>query len=41
VTYSLGLTAGCDTTVVPDSFLVVIERADLPEPPFTFEVAGP
>ena len=41
VTYSRGLTAGCDAKVVPDSFLVAIDRSRLSGRPYTFEFAGP
>jgi hypothetical protein len=39
--FSLGLTAGCDHKVVPDSFLVAIDRDRLPPAPFAVRVIGP
>ena len=39
--FSLGLTSGCDDKVVPDSFLVAIERDRLPPAPFAVRVIGP
>jgi hypothetical protein len=39
--FSLGLTAGCDHKVVPDSFLVAIDRDRLPPEPFAVRVIGP
>ena len=41
VMFSRGLTAGCDSAAVPDSFLVVVERGRLPSGPYTFESSGP
>jgi hypothetical protein len=39
--FSLGLTAGCDTAVVPDSFLIAVDRRRLPAEPFQLRLAGP
>jgi hypothetical protein len=39
--FSLGLTSGCDHKVVPDSFLIAIDRDRLPPEPFAVQVIGP
>ena len=40
-TFSRGLTLGCDDGVVPDSFLVVLDRDRLPAGPFRVRLVGP
>jgi hypothetical protein len=39
--FSLGLTAGCDSATVPDSFLIAVDRRRLPVEPFEIRLAGP
>jgi hypothetical protein len=39
--FSLGLTMGCQSPPVGDSFLVAIDRARLPAPPYQIRILGP
>jgi hypothetical protein len=41
LTFTLGITSGCDTMSVPDSFLVAIDRDRLPARPFQLKRVGP
>ncbi len=41
LTFTLALTSGCDTTDVPDSFLVTVDRDRLPAAPFRLQPVGP
>jgi hypothetical protein len=40
-TFSRGFTLGCDDGVVPDSFLVAVDRDRLPPGPFRVRLVGP
>jgi hypothetical protein len=39
--FSLGLTSGCGSPPVSDSFLVAIDRDRLPAPPYRIRILGP
>ena len=39
--FSLAITSGCDDKVVPDSFLVAIDRDRLPAAPYRVQLADP
>jgi hypothetical protein len=39
--FSFGLTVGCPSPPVSDSFLVAIDRVRLPSPPYQIRILGP